>query len=270
MSRNTLILMVVLCAGVAGLLALSKSRSGGSTPLPNDTVIDASATTPDTSPNGTPSVQPDVVGGGHATTPAPSQGGTAPNSTTGRPSNPVGANVKPGTGPKPLAGTPGQLGAGNTLIPPPPVEKPERPDKDEVPVAKPLPVLETDYAATTNRDTRLDIMMDIAETPGAETVRTLARLLEAETDPDLKVDLIDSLLGIEGHTEEKLAMLTQGARPGLPKEVRLSAVDGLIELNDPRTVAVFNGMLNDPDEEIREAAKDALEMLQAQPPVQLK
>ena len=98
----------------------------------------------------------------------------------------------------------------------------------------------------------------------------LRMLLEAETDTDLKVDLIDSLLGIEGHTEEKLAMLTQGARSGLPKEVRLSAVDGLIELNDPRTVAVFNGMLNDPDEEIREAAKDALEMLQAQPPVQLK
>ena len=263
MSRNTLILMVALCAGVAGLIALSKSRSNGPKPLPNDTVIVDPAAPAGTVPNGTVPNHPGVVVGGNPPPPAPNADGTAPLATIGRPN----ANVKPGPGTKLPPGMLGQPGAVNPLIPSTTTQKP---DKDEVPVVKPLPALESDYAATTNRDSRLDIMMDIAETPGAETVRTLARLLETETDPDLKVDLIDSLLGIEGHTDEKLAMLTQGARPGLPKEVRLSAVDGLIELNDPRTVAVFNGMLNDPDEEIREAAKDALEMLQAQPPVQLK
>ena len=262
MSKNTLILMVVLCAGVAGLIGFSKSRSGNTALLPGST-DSTPAVAPNTTPEGTAPGQPSIVTGGNSTAPAPSQGSAVPSATIGQNPQPNTANAKPGLGPKMAAGTPGQ-----TLIPPPPKEKPE--DKDDVPVVKPLPVLESNYAATTNRDTRLDIMMDIAETPGAETVRTLARLLEAETDTDLKVDLIDSLLGIEGHTDEKLAMLTQGARSGLPKEVRLSAVDGLIELNDPRTVAVFNGMLNDPDEEIREAAKDALEMIQAAPPVQLK
>ena len=263
MSKNTLILMVALCAGVAGLIGFSKSRSGNTALSPDNTPVVAPNTSPGTSSDGTVPGQPGIVTGGNPTAPIPSQGGTVPTATIGQNPHPITANTKPGLDPKMAAGTPGQ-----TLIPPPPKEKPD--DKDDVPVAKPLPVLESNYAATTNRDTRLDIMMDIAETPGAETVRTLARLLETETDTDLKVDLIDSLLGIEGHTEEKLAMLTQGARSGLPKEVRLSAVDGLIELNDPRTVAVFNGMLNDPDEEIREAAKDALEMIQAAPPVQLK
>jgi HEAT repeat protein len=130
---------------------------------------------------------------------------------------------------------------------------------------KPLPVLEKDYLTSTNRDARLDIMMDIAENSSAETVKTLTRLFEAETDPDLKIDLLDSLLGIEGFVDEKLIMLTMGARQGLPNEIRQSAIDGLIDLDDRRVIPVLNGLLNDPDEEIREGAKDALEMIQSQP-----
>ena len=62
-------------------------------------------------------------------------------------------------------------------------------------------------------------------------------------------------------------MLKLGVRPGLPIEVRQSAIDGLIDLDDPRVIAVFNGLLNDPEEDVREAAKDALEMLQPETPV---
>lgn len=143
-------------------------------------------------------------------------------------------------------------------------------DPTAEPEAKPLPVLEKEYGATTNRDTRLDIMMDIADWPGPDAVRALARLFEIETDPDLKVDLLDSLLGIEGQVEEKLKMLTAGTQKGLPTDVRQSAIDGLIDLDDQRVIPVFNGLLNDPDEEIREGAKDALEMMQSKPAVKLK
>ena len=137
---------------------------------------------------------------------------------------------------------------------------------------KPLPVLEKEYAATTNRDERLDLMMDIAEVSSPDSVKALTRLFEIETDPDLKVDLLDSLLGIEGFNDEKLIMLTMGARQGLPSDVRQSAIDGLIDLDDQRVIPVLNGLLNDPDAEIREAAKDALELVQsqAQPTVILK
>jgi HEAT repeat protein len=127
---------------------------------------------------------------------------------------------------------------------------------------KPLPVLERDYASTTNQETRLDIIMDVAETATAESIRTLTRLFALETDPELKVDLVDSLLGIDGFKDEKLAMLTLGIRQGLPNEVRQSAIDGLIDLEDQRVVPLLNGLLNDPDEEIREAAQDALELVQ--------
>lgn len=135
---------------------------------------------------------------------------------------------------------------------------------------KPLPELITDYASTTNRDERLDLMMDIADLPGPESIRALTQLFEAETDAELKVDLLDSLLGIEGFPEEKLKMLTSGTKQGLPSDVRQSAIDGLIDLDDQRVIPVLNGLLNDPDEEIRESAKDALEMLQSQPAVKIK
>lgn len=141
---------------------------------------------------------------------------------------------------------------------------------DTEPDTKPLPVLEKNYTATTNHDERLDVMMDIADAPGPESIQALSRLFDLETDADLKVDLLDSLLGIEGFAEEKLKMLTKGTQKGLPSDVRQSAIDGLIDLEDQRVIPVLNGLLNDPDEEIRESAKDALEMLQSQPAVKLK
>ncbi len=138
------------------------------------------------------------------------------------------------------------------------------PDPDAAP--KPLPVLEKSYLATTNQEERLDILMDIADTPSAEAIKTLTRLFGAETDPELRIDLLDSLLAFDGFKEEKLEMLKLGLQPSLPMEVRQSAIDGLIDLDDPRVIAVFNGLLNDPVEEVREAAKDALEMLQPETP----
>ncbi len=135
---------------------------------------------------------------------------------------------------------------------------------------KPLPVLLKEYASTTNRDERLDLMMDIADLPAPESIRALALLFDAETDPELKVDLLDSLLGIDGFPEEKLKMLASGTKQGLPSDVRQSAIDGLIDLDDQRVIPILNGLLNDPDEEIRESAKDALEMIQSQPAVKLK
>lgn len=136
------------------------------------------------------------------------------------------------------------------------------------PPVKALPELERDYTSTTNRDTRLDLMMDIAEAGNADAIRTLTRLFDAEMDPELKVDLLDSLLGIEGFKDEKLIMLTLGIRQGLPADVRQSAIDGLIDLEDTRSIALLNGLLNDPDPEIRQSAQDAIEIIQT-PPTQI-
>lgn len=245
MSRNLIVLLVVLSVGVAGLIVFSKLRSEEDADA-RRSLDQQSVQTSETSSAALQSAAPPRLTGSPtsniatpvltAQTPATSQSRTAVASRA----------------------TTSILTVMTNTLPDLPFE------------VKPLPVLEKDYLATTNRDTRLDIMMDIAENSSAETVKALTRLFEGETDPDLKVDLLDSLLGIEGFHDEKLTMLTMGARQGLPKEVRQSAIDGLIDLDDQRVIPVLNGLLNDPDEEIREGARDALEMIQSQPAVKLK
>ncbi len=199
--------------------------------------------------------------------------GTAPAPvTTGVPAASPGDPVIPGPAPRPATSSTVIAAAPPTVkttatprVLTPTVNTSARPSFVDPGTSRSLPELERGYGATTNRDERLDVIMDVAEFPGAESVRVLARLFEAETDPDLKVDLVDSLLGIEGHKTEKLALLTLAIRQGLPTEVRQSAIDGLIDLEDPRAIALLNSLLNDPDPEIREGAQDAIELLQTPP-----
>jgi hypothetical protein len=261
MSRNTIILLLVLCVGVAVLIGLGKKRPVDAQPVQTSQNTDSGATSRPGNTGATPA--PAAPGGNStvAVTPTPIRTPT-PGTQVGHMTSGPGRNAVAAPGSQ-VTGTPRV----NTALPPINLA-----NTNDLPVVKPLPALEQDYAGATNRDTRLDIMMDIAETPGAESVRALTRLFEVESDTDLKVDLLDSLLGIDGFTEEKLIMLTLGSRQGLPSEVRQSAIDGLIDLDDPRVIPVLNGLLNDPDAEIREGAQDALEMIQSaqtQPAVRL-
>jgi hypothetical protein len=250
MSRNLLIVLVVLCAGIAGLILFSGKKSE----LPHADPTHAAA--PETA----------------TTTPAPNAPGTAARPA---PAVPFVANngtvVQPGTSGQPPVVAPASAGASQTGLVVTMPSKAQIPVVNplEMPDTKPLPVLEKEYLANTNREDRLDRIMDITDWPGPETVKVLTRLFQAESDPELRVDLLDSLLSIEGSVDEKLSMLALATAKGQPTEVRQSAIDGLIDLEDPRVIPILNGLLNDPDEEIREGAKDAIEMLQT-PPVTLK
>ncbi len=241
MSRNLVILLVVMSAAVAGLIVFSKLRPGPGQQAAVSVPTDTTPAPPVT--QNPPPVQPPI----DRTPVAVATNVQIPVVKPLVPQFQTGAVARNPTIPVPLV--------------------PNDPTALET---KTLPVLEKEYVATTNRDTRLDLMMDIADAPGPDAVRALTRLFQIETDPDLKVDLLDSLLGIEGQVEEKLKMLTLGAEKGLPTDVRQSAIDGLIDLDDQRAIPVLNGLLNDPDEEVREGAKDALEMLQSKPAVKLK
>ena len=249
MSRNTVVLLVVLCAAIAGLIVFQNMRSKPASQNTSSSPREIAATAPNNGAVPPPTTRMRPLNGEPRTTVALPSNAQSSNDNISRTTI---AAANPAT-------------AGRPPLPVQPV-----PDPLEDPAPKPLPVMEKEYFTATNRDVRLDLMMDIADASSAESVKTLTRLFEAEMDTDLKVDLLDSLLGIEGFKEEKLIMLTLGARQGLPNEVRQSAIDGLIDLDDRRVIPVLNGLLNDPEEEIREAAKDALEMIQSQPAVQLK
>lgn len=233
MSRATIILIVVLCAALAALLVLPSLKKPKQAPVPIASTSPAPAT-----PDSNRAVAPPRP----AVSPVPA----APTVSSGP--NIVTSGSNP-TRPIP----------GGSII---------RTDDETLtnlvsnPDLKPLPVLEKNYLSTTNREDRLDIIMDISETANADAIKTLGRLFGAETDPDLKVDVIDSLLTIDGFKDEKLELLKLGVQPGLPNEVRQSAIDGLIDLEDMRVMSLLNGLLNDPNPEIREAAQDAIDLVQ--------
>jgi HEAT repeat protein len=233
MSRGLIIAIVLLSVALAGLLFISQRKSSVPLPATNGVAVTPATSTPPPSRNtSVPPVRP-----------------AATSTHPGYVSPAVRSNIAH----RVLTMVTNDASVTNLLHDPP---------------AKTLPELERDYATTTNSETRLDAMMDIAEAGNAEAVKALTRLFEVETNADLKVDLLDSLLGIDGFKEEKLIMLTLGVRQGLPAEVRQSAIDGLIDLEDTRSMALLNGLLNDPDPEIRQSAQDAIEILQA-PPTQI-
>ncbi len=238
MSRGIIILIVVLSLALAGLLLVPRlKRTDAVAPTPTPVAAIPSNVTPTT----------------QISRPATSIGGTPPANVPSMSATGASLAVRSNIAQRVLTMVTNEASITNLLDDPP---------------MKPLPELERDYASTTNRDTRLDVMMDISEAGTADSVKSLTRLFDLETDPDLKVDLLDSLLGIEGFKDEKLIMLTLGVRQGLPSDVRQSAIDGLIDLEDTRSIALLNGLLNDPDPEIRQSAQDAIEILQT-PVVQL-
>lgn len=246
-------MMAVLGAGIAALIVLPKLRSNNNgsaaqtepaqpaAASPNSPAIIEAVVPPVPPPSTTPS---------HTVTAQPVATPVLRTPSVGTPANPAMQQVTR------TAQLPGRGSITGADL---------EPDPEAAP--KPLPVLEKNYLATTNQEERLDILMDIADTPSGDSVKTLTRLFSAEKDPELKIDLLDSLLAIDGFKDEKLEMLKLGVNASLPIEVRQSAIDGLIDLDDPRVIAVFNGLLNDPEEDVREAAKDALEMLQPEMPV---
>jgi HEAT repeat protein len=224
MSRGLIIAIVVLSLALVALLFVPKPQPASPAPA----IVSVGGDVASNTPNSVPSIRTQV-------TAAPTTVAPTTNTTIRR----ANANLI-------------STGVTTQVVAPTVAEAP-----------KTLPEMEKAYLSTTNRDSRLDLMMDISEVPTADSVKTLTRLFEAEADPDMKVDLIDSLLGIDGFKDEKLIMLTLAIRQGLPNDVRESAIDGLIDLEDRRGIALLNGLLNDPDAQIRQSAQDAIELLQA-------
>lgn len=122
--------------------------------------------------------------------------------------------------------------------------------------------LESQYQATADFSKRVEILYNLSMVETPEAADALSRMFLTETDKDLKIELVNALMDVEGETDRKLTLLTAAIQPGQPKEVREEAIDLFIDLEDPRGIQILQGLLADPDPEIREAAQDSIEMLQ--------
>lgn len=128
---------------------------------------------------------------------------------------------------------------------------------------------ETDYANTPDFQKRVVIIYNLSSVDSPDTIDAIGRLFLGEKDKELKIELVNSLLDIDGQNDKKLAILSTAIRGDQPKDVRLEGIDGMGDTEDKRAIQILQGMLTDPDEEIREAAQDTIDQLQtdvAQPP----
>ena len=147
--------------------------------------------------------------------------------------------------------------------PPSPVAPPAAQEETPAELVAQTKQLESDYYNTPDFQKRVVIIYNLTSVESPATIDALSRLFLNERDPELKVELVNSLMDIEGENDKKLTLLTGAIRPDQPKDVRLEAIDALAETEDKRAPQILQGLLSDSDEEIREGAQDAIEQLRA-------
>jgi HEAT repeat protein len=126
--------------------------------------------------------------------------------------------------------------------------------------------LENEYQNTPDFQKRVTLIYELSSNDdAADVINALAHLFLNEKDEELKTELVNSLSDVDGQNDKKLAILSTAMRADQPKEVRLEAIDGMGDVQDKRGIQILQGYLNDPDEEIKEAAQDTIEQLQNMP-----
>ncbi len=123
--------------------------------------------------------------------------------------------------------------------------------------------LERDYTKTSDANDRIEIIYQLADIGDAGALRALGRLFLAETNPELKSEIISAVDDVDGLVEARLAIYAIALRPNQPDDVRQAAVDALENLEDARAIPTWRTLLNDRDAGIRDTAKAQIEALQA-------
>lgn len=128
--------------------------------------------------------------------------------------------------------------------------------------ARLLTQLKANYAAAGSFDDRFDVVLKIAEARSGDSVRLLEELFRQEKDKDLRVELINGLMGLASCKEERLTFLKLGLAREQPAEVREAAIDGLVDLEDQRALDLVRGLSNDPDPAIAKLARDSAALME--------
>ena len=130
------------------------------------------------------------------------------------------------------------------------------------------PELEKKYLANPDFTERVQVIFQLSDLGSPEALSVLGRLFQKEQDPDLRIQVINSLFDIDGQDDKKVALLAAGAATNQPKDVRDAAIDSLGSIDIKHAMPILQSLLNDADEDIREHAKDTIEQLQTQDAMQ--
>ncbi len=143
---------------------------------------------------------------------------------------------------------------------PPPAPKPVpaaavTPPDNGAPTANEL---EVEYLSTNDLYGKLQIMEDLTDTPPAAALDVIGRLFYYEEDPAVREQLLRTMMDVDGPTVAKRKLLEEAIQPDIPLSVRLAAIDMLDDLGDKRARPALQKLRADPNQEVRDAADDAL------------
>ena len=128
--------------------------------------------------------------------------------------------------------------------------------------------LEKTYLANPDFTERVQVIFQLSDLGSADSLGVLGRIFPKEQDPDLRIQILNSLFDIEGQDDKKAVLLAAGAATNQPKEVRDAAIDALGDIEAKRALPILQALLDDADEDIREHAKDTIEQIQTQDAMQ--
>jgi HEAT repeat protein len=118
------------------------------------------------------------------------------------------------------------------------------------------------FRAATNAEERATVALELWQSPAPDSVRTIRTLFATEQDANVKATLLVAGLGEsvpESVREEFFQLIIAGIAPSEQLTVRFAAVQALVSFKDPRAEAQLRRLTEDPDSNLREAARSALE-----------
>jgi hypothetical protein len=148
-----------------------------------------------------------------------------------------------------------------TIVPPDAADRSleqPTPGADESP-AQTAGSLRQKFLNTQDSNERGAILQALGELDNAEAIAVLGFLFQNEQDEELKLDMLATLEQMEVPNAPKMPIIAAALRPEQPQSVREEAIDVLAELDEPGALQMLQSLMADPNPEIRDAAKDALE-----------
>jgi HEAT repeat protein len=120
------------------------------------------------------------------------------------------------------------------------------------------------YQKTDDLDARKSLLNDVVSTADDDTskqeaVQVLGKMFQGENSVDLKLEILEDLVLISHPST--IVPLVDAIDPSQPTEVRVTAAQALGSLGDKRAIPFLEQALSDPDPEVQQAARDALDTL---------
>jgi HEAT repeat protein len=148
-----------------------------------------------------------------------------------------------------------------TIVPPAAADRSleqPTPGADESP-AQTAASLRQKFLNAQDANERTAILQALGELENAEAVAVLGFLFQNERDEELKLDMLATLEQMEVANAPKMPIVAAALRPEQPQSVREAAIDALVDLDEPGALQMLQSLTTDPNPEIRDAAKDALQ-----------